>query len=110
MGFVSNAAVVAILGDIGIRAAAQLKIPVPAVALLITYASSACWMSPYGYQTNLMVMPVGKYTWGDFLKFGVPLQVLHMIACVLITPFCAQLIGCNGCGGSHTSLASNGLT
>jgi len=101
--FVTNAAVVAILGEIGMRAAAQLNIPVATVALLITYASSACWMSPYSYQTNLMVMPVGSYTWGDFLKFGVPLQVLHMITCVLITPFCAQLIGCNGCPASQTS-------
>jgi di/tricarboxylate transporter len=101
--FVTNAAVVAILGEIGMRAAAQLNIPVATVALLITYASSACWMSPYSYQTNLMVMPVGNYTWGDFLKFGVPLQVLHMITCVLITPFCAQLIGCNGCPASQTS-------
>jgi len=90
--FVTNAAVVAILGDIGINAAEELGLPIQTVALIILYAASGCWMSPYGYQTNVMVMGVGNYTWGDFLKFGAPLQVLHMFTCVAITQFCARLM------------------
>lgn len=90
--FVTNAAVVAILGEIGINAAEELGLPIQTVALIILYAASGCWMSPYGYQTNVMVMGVGNYTWGDFLKFGAPLQVLHMLACVAITQFCATLM------------------
>merc|ERR1712187_634115 len=91
--FVTNAAAVAILGTIGKQIAAENSdINVQTMALLITYASSACWMSPYSYATNLMVMPVGNYTWGDFIKFGVPLQVLHMVVAVIISPICANML------------------
>jgi len=83
---ITNPAVVAILGEIGTRTARAQDIPVETIALTLVWASSNCYMSPYAYASNLMVMPEGKYTWGDFIKFGAPLQLLHMIFTVLVAP------------------------
>jgi di/tricarboxylate transporter len=91
--FVTNAALIAIVGDIGIQVSEILGIPVTEVALVVTYASASCFMGPYSYTTNLLVLPLGKYTWGDFVKFGGPLQFLHMIVAVIIAPFCGSFIG-----------------
>lgn len=50
-------------------------------------AVSNAFASPVGYQTNLMVQGAGGYTFGDFLKFGLPLQVLTAIPAVLLAYF-----------------------
>jgi di/tricarboxylate transporter len=91
--FVTNAALIAIVGDIGIQVSDILGIPIAEIALVITYASASCFMGPYSYTTNLLVLPLGKYTWGDFVKFGGPLQFLHMIVACLIAPFCGSFVG-----------------
>ena len=57
--FVTNAAVVAIMGQIGAQIALdnpELGVSLGEVCLVVVYAASACWCTPYGYQTNLMVM------------------------------------------------------
>lgn len=43
----------------------------------LVFAAGTCFTTPLGYQTNLMVMPEGKYTFGDFARFGIPSQILH---------------------------------
>ena len=58
--------------------ASSMGIAVGEMALIVTYAASACYMAPYGYQTNTLVLDAGGYVWADFLKFGGGLQVLHM--------------------------------
>jgi len=93
--FVTNAAVVAIMGQIGAHIAlhnASLGISVGEVCLVVVYSASACWCTPYGYQTNLMVMKDGGYTWGDFVRFGLPLQAMHMVVAVSISPLCAKIL------------------
>jgi di/tricarboxylate transporter len=93
---ITNPAVVAILGEIGMACTKDPDSPGlrPAeVALVLVWASSFCAMSPYAYATNLMILPVGKYTWGDFITFGAPCQFIHMIVAVAITPFCASFAG-----------------
>ena len=53
-------------------------------AICIAIAASAEFMTPIGYQTNLMVMGPGGYKWMDYTKFGAPLMVLCGIICVLM--------------------------
>merc|ERR1712032_755680 len=78
----NNAATVAIMGRIAISVSMEDQIPLGQLALLVTFSASACFMTPYGYQTNTYVMDAAKYTWGDFIKFGVPLQLCHMVMIV----------------------------
>lgn len=45
-------------------------------------AASASFMSPFGYQTNLMVYGPGGYVFKDFLRFGCPMQVVQLVVSV----------------------------
>ncbi len=55
-------------------------------AAVIAIAASAGFMTPIGYQTNLMVMGPGGYKPFDFLRFGAPLVILTGIVCVFLAP------------------------
>jgi len=85
-----------LMGVIAIPLANTSGIPVGELALTVVYAASACYMSPYGYQTNTLVMKPGGYEWGDYIKFGGLLQLVHMITVVLIVGPCASLIEATG--------------
>jgi di/tricarboxylate transporter len=52
--------------------------------LVVAYASAANFMTPIGFQTNLMVFGPGGYTFRDFFKFGFPLTILYMIVTITI--------------------------
>ena len=50
-------------------------------------AGSASFATPIGYQTNLMVYGPGGYTFRDFLRIGVPVNLVAGASTVLITPW-----------------------
>ena len=52
------------------------------VAICIAIGASAEFITPIGYQTNLMVMGPGRYKWLDYTRFGGPLMLLCGVACV----------------------------
>ena len=54
------------------------------VAICIAIGASAEFMTPIGYQTNLMVMGPGRYKWVDYFRFGSPLMLLCGATCVLM--------------------------
>jgi di/tricarboxylate transporter len=55
--------------------------------IAIMMAGSASFATPLGYQTNLMVYGPGGYTLKDFLKIGVPMNLIMGTSAVIITPF-----------------------
>ena len=54
------------------------------MSFLLMLAASASFMSPFGYQTNLMVYGPGGYVFANFLKFGGPMQVVQLIVSVSV--------------------------
>jgi di/tricarboxylate transporter len=52
----------------------------------VMVAASAAFVTPIGYQTNMMIYGPGGYRWTDYLKFGLPMSVIVCIATVLIVP------------------------
>jgi len=54
------------------------------VTLMI--AASAAFATPIGYQTNLMVFGPGGYRFGDYVRFGLPLNLIVMAVALLIIP------------------------
>lgn len=59
--------------------------PLPMIVTIMV-AASASFCTPIGYQTNLMVMGPGGYRFGDYLRFGLPLNLLVMTITVICVP------------------------
>ncbi|MCU4175522.1 SLC13 family permease [Marinilabiliaceae bacterium N1Y90] len=82
--YITNKAAVAILFPISVTAAKNLGFdPMPFV-LVVSFAAAANFITPIGYQTNLMVYGPGGYNFKDFFKIGFPLTILYMIVTVTI--------------------------
>jgi len=71
---------------IAMAAAESLAVsPMPFV-VAIMIAASAAFATPIGYQTNLMVFGPGAYRFGDYLRFGLPLNLLVMAVALTLIP------------------------
>ncbi len=89
--FITNNAAAVIGFPIAMATAEQLGVnPMPFVMVLMI-AASASFATPLGYQTNLMVYGAGRYTLSEFLRIGVPMNILiaavSVAAAPLIWPF-----------------------
>jgi di/tricarboxylate transporter len=81
----NNVAAVLIF-PIALQAAADVGTdPVPFVITLMVGAS-ASFATPFGYQTNLMVLNVGGYRFADFLRTGLPLTLLVGLVTITVVP------------------------
>ncbi len=82
---VTNKAAVAIMFPVTVEILRQMGITEMAPYFLaIAFAGSAEFLTPYGYQTNLMVYGPGGYKFKDYLKFGWPLTLLYTISVVTV--------------------------
>jgi hypothetical protein len=100
--FINNSATIAILAPMLIQLAdsgdAGMRIE-PMVWALV-YGAGSCFTTPLGYQTNLMVMPDGQYSFSDFARFGAVIQLCHLCLTVFftysLTPTALELAGVTG--------------
>ena len=79
---ITNAAAVSIVFPIAMSVAEQLALPYAPFFMAIAFAASGDFMTPIGYQTNLMVYGPGGYTFRDFFKVGSPLTVMYIVLCI----------------------------
>lgn len=80
---VSNNAVAAIMGPLSYEMALQFDVnPIPFI-LAVMFGASASFATPIGYQTNTYVYNAGGYKFKDFVKVGLPLNILLWIAFTL---------------------------
>jgi di/tricarboxylate transporter len=56
-----------------------LSLDVTPFFVTIAFAASADFVTPIGYQTNLMVMGPGNYSFGDYTRIGFPLTIMYML-------------------------------
>ena len=55
--------------------------------LAVVFGASASFISPYGYQTNLMVYNAGNYKLSDFVRIGLPLSVVYSLTVIFAVPY-----------------------
>jgi len=82
---ITNNAAAALLFPVAMSAAEAAGIEARPMCYIVMFAASASFMTPIGYQTNLMVFGPGGYRFGDFIRFGAPLQLLLAVTTVLTT-------------------------
>lgn len=82
--YITNKAAVAIAFPISLSLAAQMGLPPIPFILVVSFAAAANFLTPIGYQTNLMVYGPGGYSFKDFFKVGFPLTILYMLGTVTI--------------------------
>ena len=83
---VSNNAVAVILTPIAIGLAQSLGIDPRPLVVAVMFGASASFATPIGYQTNTLVFGPGGYRFTDFLRIGVPLNLLMMVVMSAIIP------------------------
>merc|ERR1712070_1108745 len=81
---VTNNAAAALMFPIVAEAAVEANVSLLKMSFLLMLGASASFMSPFGYQTNLMVYGPGGYVFANFLKFGAPMQVVQLIVSVSV--------------------------
>ena len=84
---VTNNAAAALIFPIAYGLATSIDANPIAFIMAVAFGASASFISPYGYQTNLMVFNAGQYKLNDFIKIGVPVSIVYSITCVTAIVF-----------------------
>ncbi|MCS4502675.1 hypothetical protein KBTX_00144 [wastewater metagenome] len=83
---ITNNAAAVLVFPVALSAAQGLGVNPTPFMICLMIAASASFSSPLGYQTNLMVFGPGGYRFADYLRFGLPLNLLTMAVAVTIAP------------------------
>jgi di/tricarboxylate transporter len=74
---VTNNAAAALMFPLAYGLVESLGVPLMPFALAVAFAASASFISPYGYQTNLLVFSASNYKFSHFIKFGLPISLCY---------------------------------
>ena len=88
---VSNNAAAAIGTPIAVGIAQQLGVSIEPFILAVLFGANMSFATPYGYQTNLLILSAGGYKFTDFMRVGIPLTIVMWIGFSLILPVLYQL-------------------
>jgi di/tricarboxylate transporter len=83
---ITNNAAAVLMFPIALALAQQLDVSVLPFAVAVMFAASASFITPLGYQTNMMVFGPGRYKFSDYVKIGVPLSLIAGAVSVTLIP------------------------
>ena len=83
---ITNVASAVFMFPIAMAMAGNLGVNGMPFAIIVMVGASCSFISPMGYQTNLMVYGPGGYKFTDFVKIGIPMTVVVGIITILLTP------------------------
>ncbi len=84
--FISNTATAVLLAPIALAAAADIGASPYPFLFAVTIGASLCFASPFSTPPNALVMAAGKYTFMDYIKVGLPLQVIIGVLMIMVLP------------------------
>jgi di/tricarboxylate transporter len=84
--FISNTATAVLMAPIALAVAKDLHASPYPFAMIVALAASAAFMTPISSPVNTLVVGPGGYTFGDFVKVGVPFTLVVMVVCVILVP------------------------
>jgi di/tricarboxylate transporter len=82
----SNATVAVLFTPLAVSIAETLAVSPRPFLVAIMIAASAAFATPFGYQTNVLVYQMGGYSYLDFVKVGIPLNIITWIAAAIAIP------------------------
>ncbi len=91
--FISNTATAVLMVPVALAVAKNLHASPYPFAMIVALAASAAFMTPISSPVNTLVVGPGGYTFGDFVKVGVPFTLVVMVVCVILVPILFPLYG-----------------
>ncbi|MCB0430574.1 MAG: SLC13 family permease [Flavobacteriales bacterium] len=89
--FITTKAAVALIFPISVQMAETLHLAIPPFILVVAFGGAASFITPVGYQTNLMVYGPGSYSFKDFFRYGAPLTIMYALVCAAVLTWTYQL-------------------
>jgi len=78
--FASNATAATVGTPIAFAIATQLGLPPEPMVLAVLFGCNLCYATPIAYQTNMLIMSEGSYEFFDYVRTGVPLVIIMVVA------------------------------
>ena len=84
--FISNTVTAVLMAPIALQCAVGVGVSPLSFLFAVTVGASMCFASPFSTPPNALVMPAGQYTFMDYVKVGLPLQIIMGIVMVFVLP------------------------
>lgn len=84
--FISNTATAVLVAPIALESAIAFGVSPLPFLVAVTFGASLCFASPFSTPPNALVMPAGQYTFMDYVKVGLPLQLMLGLLMVFVLP------------------------
>ena len=84
--FISNTVTAVLMAPIALQSAMQIGVSSVPFLFAVTVAASMCFASPFSTPPNALVMPAGQYTFMDYVKVGLPLQIIMGLVMIFALP------------------------
>ena len=89
--FISNTATAVLMAPVALALAEDMGASPYPFAMIVALAASTAFMTPVSSPVNTLVVAPGSYTFGDFLRIGVPFSIVVLIVCVVLVPWLLPL-------------------
>jgi di/tricarboxylate transporter len=89
--FISNTATAVLMAPVALAIADDLSASPYPFAMIVALAASTAFMTPVSSPVNTLVVGPGNYTFGDFVKIGVPFSLIVLVVSLILVPWLLPL-------------------